>query len=51
MELSWLEFLVETCRAAGVPIWVKQDCGRREGQRGRIPDALWIQQHPVEETT
>jgi protein gp37 len=46
MELAWLEAVVEQCQAAGVAMWVKQDSGPRDGQQGRIPDRLWIQQHP-----
>lgn len=45
-DLTWLRDTVATCRAAGVPIFVKQDTHRRSGQKGRIPDELWIQQFP-----
>lgn len=33
--------VVEQCRAAGVPVWVKQDCAEKPGQQGRIPDEIW----------
>lgn len=33
--------LVEQCRAAGVPCFVKQDCAAKSGQQGRIPDEIW----------
>lgn len=33
--------VAEQCVAAGVPIYVKQDCHRLPGQQGRIPDAWW----------
>lgn len=29
------------CKAAGVPCFVKQDCARKPGQQGRIPDEIW----------
>jgi hypothetical protein len=37
---------VEQCRAAGVPLFVKQDSGRRLGMRGRIPEDLWLREYP-----
>lgn len=46
MEMAWLRGIVEQCRAAGVPVFVKQDAGPRPGQRGRIPDELWVQEMP-----
>jgi len=37
----------EQCVAAGVPVFVKQDCALRPGQQGRIPDAIWaLKQFP-----
>jgi protein gp37 len=41
MALAWLLSLVEQCQAAGVPCFVKQDGAFRDGQQGRIPDAVW----------
>lgn len=41
MELEWLISIYEQCKAAGVPLFVKQDCGRKQGMQGRIPDRVW----------
>lgn len=41
MAVEWVEEIRDQCAAAGVPLFVKQDCGPREGQQGRLPDALW----------
>jgi protein gp37 len=47
MDLAWLLFIVEQCKAAGVPIFVKQDSGRYPGKQGRIPDELWkLKEYP-----
>jgi len=46
MDVSWLTDTVEQCREAGVPLFVKQDSGRRPGMQGRIPDELWIREYP-----
>jgi protein gp37 len=46
MDLAWLADTVEQCRAAGVPLFVKQDSGRRPGEQGRIPNELWIREYP-----
>ena len=45
-DLAWARSAIAQCRAAGVPIFVKQDSGSRPGQQGRIPDALWIKEFP-----
>jgi protein gp37 len=45
-EIPWLESIVQQCREAHVPVFVKQDSGARAGQRGRIPDELWIRELP-----
>ena len=47
MELPWLASIVEQCRAAGVPVHVKQDSGPKPGIQGRIPDDLWVQEMPA----
>jgi protein gp37 len=47
MDMAWLESIVDQCRAAGVPVWVKQDSGARPGHQGRIPDALWLHEFPA----
>jgi protein gp37 len=41
MEGAWFAHNVAQCDAAGVRVFVKQDSGLRDGQQGRIPDALW----------
>jgi len=41
MPLDALESISEQCTAAGVPLFVKQDSGRKPGQQGRIPNDLW----------
>jgi protein gp37 len=46
MDLAWLAATVEQCRAAGVPLFVKQDSAMRPGDRGRIPQELWIREYP-----
>jgi protein gp37 len=46
MDLSWLESSVREFRAAGVPVFVKQDSASKPGRRGRIPDELWIHEWP-----
>jgi len=38
---AWLLNVVEQGKTAGVPTFVKQDSGPRDGERGRIPDDLW----------
>jgi len=45
-DVAWLRDTVATCRAAAVPIFVKQDAHRRAGQQGCIPDELWIHEFP-----
>jgi protein gp37 len=37
---------VDDCRAAGVPVFVKQDSALRPGQQGRIPDSHWVHEWP-----
>lgn len=46
-EIAWLRSVVEQCRAASVPVFVKQDAGPKPGHRGRIPDDLWIKEFPA----
>jgi protein gp37 len=47
MKIEWVESIFEQCRAAGVPLYVKQDSGPRPGSQGRIPDRLWVQEFPT----
>lgn len=43
----WLRDIADQCEAAGVPLFVKQDCGPKAGQQGRIPERLWaVKQFP-----
>jgi protein gp37 len=46
MNMDWLTDIVEQCRWAFVPVFVKQDSGQYPGKQGRIPDALYVQQFP-----
>lgn len=41
MHTDWVRAVRDQCQAAGVPLFIKQDSGRKPGQQGRIPDALW----------
>jgi protein gp37 len=45
-EIAWIQAIVEQCRTAGIPVFVKQDSGPKPGKQGRIPDALWIHEWP-----
>jgi protein gp37 len=47
MDLAWIEGIRDGCRETGAAFFVKQDSGGRPGQRGRIPDDLWIQEFPA----
>ena len=40
MALPWLLRVVSQCHAASIPIWIKQDAAFKDGQQGRIPDAV-----------
>jgi protein gp37 len=46
MGIAWLESVVDQFRAAGLPVFAKQDSAYRSEQRGRIPDAYWIHEWP-----
>lgn len=46
MELEWADAIVVEAQRRGVSIFMKQDAGRFPGQRGRIPDRLWLKQYP-----
>lgn len=41
MDLSWLHGIASLCTLSGVPLFVKQDSGPKDGLQGRIPDDLW----------
>jgi protein gp37 len=45
---TWVQSLVDQCRVAGVPAFVKQDSGPRAGMQGRLTDELWaVKEFPV----
>jgi protein gp37 len=47
MDMPAALHLIEQCKAAGVPVFVKQDSGPRSGQQGRFPDDVWaLKQYP-----
>lgn len=47
-EVEWIADIARQCRSAGVPVFVKQDAGPRDGMQGRIPDDLWaLKQFPA----
>jgi len=48
MDLGWLREIVTQCRAASVPVCVKQDSAPKSGTQGRIPESLWIREMPGE---
>lgn len=47
VEITWVRSLVEECREAGIPVFVKQDSGPFPEQQGRIPDDLWVKEMPA----
>ncbi len=40
-NVEWIRSIVEQCKTAGVPCFVKQDSGPNPGMQGRIPEDLW----------
>ena len=47
-RVEWITDLVDQCREAGVPCFVKQDSATKPGTQGRIPDECWrIKEFPV----
>jgi len=46
-QVEWVGDIVDACKDAGIPVFVKQDSNFRNGQQGRIPDELWIKEMPV----
>lgn len=46
-DIQWARNIVRQCRAAGVPVFVKQDFGPRSGLQGRFTDEEWaIKEYP-----
>lgn len=41
METAWVEAIARQCKAANVPLFVKQDSGRLPGRKGKLPKDLW----------
>jgi len=41
LQVAWVQGIVDGCRAAGVPVFVKQDSGPWPGRQGELPDDLW----------
>ncbi|HUD75556.1 MAG TPA: DUF5131 family protein [Terracidiphilus sp.] len=47
-QVEWITDIADQCKAGGVPCWVKQDCGKKPRQQGRIPPEYWaIKQTPA----
>lgn len=40
-NVEWIRSIVQQCKTAGVPCFVKQDSGNRPGLQGRITDNIW----------
>lgn len=40
-NVAWIRAIVQQCKAAGVPVFVKQDSGPKPGMQGRIDDETW----------
>lgn len=47
MDLGALRNAVTQCQASGVSVFTKQDSAFKPGQRGRIPDDLWVREWPA----
>ena len=47
MRVEWMRDLHDACRMSGTAWFAKQDSGPRAGQRGRIPDDLWVHEWPA----
>lgn len=45
-NVEWITEVVDQCREARVPVFVKQDSGPKPGQQGRIPNSHWIHEFP-----
>lgn len=46
VPLHYYTSIIDQCRAADIPVFVKQDSGARPGQQGRIPDEYWLKEFP-----
>lgn len=45
-EIDWAENLQRECKEMNIAFFMKQDSGIRPGNRGRIPDSLWVKEFP-----
>jgi protein gp37 len=45
-NLGYFADLLNECRHARVPVWVKQDSAFHSGRQGRIPDAMFVHERP-----
>jgi len=45
---AWICSIVDQCRRAKTPVFVKQDSGAKPGQQGRIPNSHWVHEFPKE---
>jgi protein gp37 len=45
-EINWIRSIVQQCKVAKVPVFVKQDSDLRPGKQGRIPNDLWLKEFP-----
>ena len=45
-NIEWIRDIVQQCKAAAMPVFVKQDSGQWPGQQGCIPNELWIKEFP-----
>ncbi len=47
-SVDWIEDIHDQCKAAGVPVFIKQAAGPKPGMQGRIPDDLWsVKEFPL----
>lgn len=46
-EVGWITAVVDQCREAKVPVFVKQDSGAKSGMQGRIPNDYWVHEFPI----
>ena len=48
MNIDHARSVIAQCKAAGVPIFVKQDSGPRPGMQGRFTDGEWsLKEYPT----
>ncbi len=47
IQVEWVRDIVEQCKEAEVPVFVKQDSGPRPGMQGQIPDDIFLKEMPT----